>query len=274
MEQQIISQCQDLTYLNWSKTRNSSGTAGSYLKAQWEINGVKTYYKLSNYDASRGVIGHESINEIIVDRLLTLLGVDHLHYQLIHAQILVDDEPITTWLCASKDFKKPGDSKIALDDYYQAEREKDEKPFDFCIRQGWSKFLYEMLVVDFLILNRDRHGANIEVLRNRQNQTIRLAPLFDHGLSLLHGCAQQAELERADVMEDKPVNNYIGSRSAWNNLSLIPKGQWPVFHPLQTGDKAMLLAGLDQALPEAWREKIWQMIWRRWQAYESLCDQG
>jgi hypothetical protein len=83
MEQQIIAQCQDLTYLNWSKTRHSSGTAGSYLKAYSELNGEKTYYKLSNYDAARGVIGHESINEIIVDRLLTLLGVEHLSYQLI-----------------------------------------------------------------------------------------------------------------------------------------------------------------------------------------------
>jgi serine/threonine protein kinase HipA of HipAB toxin-antitoxin module len=125
-----------------------------------------------------------------------------------------------------------------------------------------------------LILNRDRHGANIEVLRNRQSQTIRLAPLFDHGLSLLHGCAELAELSRADVMEDKPVNNYIGSRSALNNLSLIPKGQWPAFHPLRAGDEETLLAGLEEALPQAWREKIWQMIVRRWQAYESLRDQG
>lgn len=50
------------------------------MKAYYEINGKKTYYKLSNYDAFRGVIGHESVNEIIVDRLLTLLGVEHLSY--------------------------------------------------------------------------------------------------------------------------------------------------------------------------------------------------
>ncbi|MDR0928230.1 MAG: hypothetical protein LBM74_00765 [Oscillospiraceae bacterium] len=273
MDGKIITNLQDLTYLSWSRTRYSSGTAGSYLKAYSTLNGEKTYYKLSNYDAERGVIGHEGINEIIADRLLTILGVDHLPYQLIHADILVDDQPITTWVCASKDFKQSGDSKIALDAYFQAERaSKDEKLFDFCKRQGWSKYLYEMLVIDFLILNRDRHGANIEVLRNQRSPSIRLAPLFDHGLSLLCRCETPEELARADVMEDKPVQCCIGSSSAWKNLSLIPKEERPALNPLRAGDKEMLLAGLEEALPEAWREKIWEMIWRRWQAYEGIRD--
>ena len=30
---QIIYNLQDMTYLNWAKARNSSGTAGSFLKA-------------------------------------------------------------------------------------------------------------------------------------------------------------------------------------------------------------------------------------------------
>ena len=41
------------------------------------------------------------------------------------------------------------------------------------------------ILTAYLILNRDRHGANIEVLRNSRKKTVRLAPLFDHGLSLL-----------------------------------------------------------------------------------------
>ena len=274
MNEQIINERQDLTYLSWDKVRNSSGTAGSFLKAYSELNGEKTYYKLSNYDAYRGIIGHECVNEIIVDRLLTCLGVPHLHYQLIHADILLDGQKVTTWLCASKDFKKPGESKIALDDYYQAEREKDESPLQFCIRQGWSAYIYEMLVVDFLILNRDRHGANIEGLRDRKNKTIRLAPLFDHGLSLLFNCTDQEALTHADVMEDKRVNNFIGSRSTLENLSLIPQAQRPVLKPLTMTDVETLFAGLDDALPEAWRDKIARMIGQRWNAYESIRNQG
>ena len=66
---------QDLTYLRWSHMRNSSGTVGTFLKAESSLSGEKIYYKLSNFDPVRGVVGHECVNEIIVDRLLTILGV-------------------------------------------------------------------------------------------------------------------------------------------------------------------------------------------------------
>ena len=59
----------DLTYLTWSLSRSSTGTAGSFLKSYEEINGRKFYYKMSNYDSVRGVIGHESVNEIVAQNI-------------------------------------------------------------------------------------------------------------------------------------------------------------------------------------------------------------
>lgn len=85
--------------------------------------------------------------------------------------------------------------KIALDVYYQMERKEGESPLEFCIRMGWADYIYEMLAVDFLILSRDRHGANIEVLRDRRNKTIRLAPLFDHGLSFFFSSRSMADIK-------------------------------------------------------------------------------
>ena len=78
MKTGIIHDLQDLTYLRWSHIRNSSGTAGTFLKSGSILNSVKRYYKLSNFDPVEGVIGHECVNKIIVDRLLTLLGIPHL----------------------------------------------------------------------------------------------------------------------------------------------------------------------------------------------------
>ena len=271
---QIIHELQDMTHLSWAKTRNSSGTAGSFLKAYEDGVDGKTYFKLSNYDAWKGIVGHECVNEIIVDRLLTILGISHLPYQLIHAKILIDQKEYETWLCASKDFKQRGESKIALDAYYQAESLPNESPMDFCIRNGWESTVYEMLVVDYLILNRDRHGANVEVLRNRRKKTIRLAPLFDHGLSLLSRCESTEAMLREDVMADKPVQCFVGSRSSWENLRLIPRDQRPPLHPLTENDRAILLEGLSEALDQQWLDRIWEMIWKRWQAYEDLCNQG
>ena len=271
---QIIHELQDMTHLSWAKTRNSSGTAGSFLKAYEDGVDGKTYFKLSNYDAWKGIIGHECVNEIIVDRLLSILGISHLPYQLIHAKILIDQKEYETWLCASKDFKQRGESKIALDAYYQAESLSNESPMDFVIRCGWESTVYEMLVVDYLILNRDRHGANMEVLRNQRKKTIRLAPLFDHGLSLLSRCESTEAMLREDVMADKPVQCFVGSRSSWENLRLIPRDQRPPLHPLAENDRAILLEGLSEALDQQWLDRIWEMIWKRWQAYEDLCNQG
>ena len=271
---QIIHELTDLSYLSWAKTRNSSGMAGSFLKAYEDSKEGKIYYKLSNYDAWNGIIGHECVNEIIVDRLLTILGIDHLTYQLIHAKVLIDQKEYKTWLCASKDFKKRSESKIALDAYYQAERLNDESPLDFCIRSGWENTIYEMLIVDYLILNRDRHGANMEVIRNPRQRTVRLAPLFDHGLSLLSRCESIEAMLREDLMADKPVQSFVGSRSAWENLKLIPNARRPKLHPLTPEDRPILLDGLSDALDPQWLDRIWEMIWKRWQAYEDICNQG
>ena len=75
-------------------------------------------------------------------------------------------------------------------------------------------------------------------------------------------------------MADKPVQCFVGSRSAWENLQLIPVNKRPQLHPLTQDARDTLLAGLADALDERWLDRIWEMIWRRWQAYENLCHQG
>lgn len=273
MSTEIIHEKQDLTYLSWSLIRSSSGTAGSFLKATDDLQQLKIYYKLSNYDGINGIVGHECINEIIVDRFLNILGIEHLHYDLIHADIDVDGKEMETYLCASKDFKAHGEHKVALDAYYQAEKLDGETPLQFCTRNGWSDFIYKMLVVDFLILNRDRHGANIEVLRNARKKSLRLAPIFDHGLSLLFNCHTEEEINQFDVMKDRAVQCFVGSRSAQQNLMLIPKDEILALNPLQHTHKAYLLEGLDGIIPQSLQNKIWDMIWQRWEYYENLCSQ-
>ena len=212
MQNKVMTDIQDLTYLNWSHARNSSGTAGTFLKSQSISDGKKIYYKLSNFDSEKGIIGHECVNEIIVDRMLTLLGVEHLAYQLIHANIEIDGKIFETWVCASEDFKERGETKAALDNYYQINAGAGISHYDFCRENGWQQYIDTMLAVDFLILNRDRHGANIEVLRNARKHSIRIAPLFDHGLSLLCSCYSEEQIKKFNVMEDKPCQNFIGSR--------------------------------------------------------------
>ena len=270
MRSQIVSQKQDLTTLSWAKARQSSGTAGTFLKSYDDLGPRKVYYKLSDYDSVNGIIGHECVNEIVVDRLLEILGIEHLGYQLIHADVLIDGKRHETWLNASEDFKATGESKIALDTFYELERNEDEGPLEFCRRWGWQQQVWQTIVIDYLILNRDRHGANLEVLRNPRARTMRLAPLFDHGLSLMFRAHDDEQVASFDVMSDLPVQSFFGSHSAWDNISLIPDDELPEFQELRETDRGALFEGLDEATTPLWREKAWDMIWKRWCAYEAF----
>ncbi len=272
LETRVIREEQDLTYLKWSHIRSSSGTAGTFLKSESGLGGVKRYYKLSNFDSAKGIVGHECVNELVVDRLLTLLGVEHLHYELINARIEIEGKAYKSFLCCSEDFKQKGESKAALDNFYAANCEKGESHYDFCVRMGWQKYVDTMLAVDFLILNRDRHGANIEVLRNAGAKTLRIAPLFDHGLSLLFPCTSAEEAQNYDVLEDKKCGNFIGSSSCRENLSLIKDVGGLFSNPLKSSDRNALFEDLDGVLPEVFFDKIWEMIYRRFEILEDLSN--
>lgn len=266
----IINETQDMKFLKWSHVRSSSGTAGTFLKSESTIDGVKKYYKLSNFDPEKGVVGHECINEIIVDRLLSILGVEHLHYELIHADIMIEGRVHNTYLCASEDFKTAGESKTALDNFYRVNALPGESHYDFCVRYGWQSYIDTMLAVDYLILNRDRHGANIEILRNARKKILRPAPLFDHGLSLLYSCLTKREAEAFDIMEDKRCQNFIGSFSCYENLDLISEKKKIFSGKLKPSDRKKLFDGIDGILPEIYYERIWNMIYKRYKTYENL----
>lgn len=268
-----IAELQDLRRLDWADTKYSPGTPGCFLKAYEEKNGTRFYYKLSNYDSYQGVFGHECINELIVSRLLEVLGVEHLPYQLVHALIKVDGKETETYIVRSENFRKEGENKIPFDAFYDLHRQGNENPLEFAVRMGWETYFYQMMAVDYLICNRDRHGANIEILVDEAGAA-RPAQLFDHGLSLLFSCYGDVDsVKQFDVRKDRPVNSFIGSRSLEYNLSLIPAGYRCFPKELQENDRVLLLGDLTGLLPEEHFDKIWEMIWERWRHYVQVCNQ-
>lgn len=257
----------DMRHLHWSHARKSSGTSGMLLKSRQKINGEQLYYKLSSFDSELGIVGHECINEIIVDRLLTILGVKHVKYKLIHALIEINKKEYQTYICESKDFKKSGEAKCALDNYYQIYKKHDEDKYGFCKNRGWANYIETMLAIDYIILNRDRHGANIEILSNNRKKTLRIAPLYDHGLSLLCSCKSEEEINKFDVTDDKPCNNFIGSRSTYNNLKYISNPHNVFTKKLKSSDKDTLLKDLNGVISTNHQEKVWKMIWTRYENF-------
>jgi len=260
----IITDLQDMRYLSWTKSRKSSGTAGSFLKSYDDSGKVKKYYKLSDFDPVRGIVGHECVNEIIVQRLLSHLKIRHLEYRLIHAVINIEGKDYETWLCESDDYKSRDESKIALEDYYLLNRMDGETPFSFCIRNGWAEEIYGMLFIDYLVLNRDRHGANLEVLRSRKDKSVRLAPLFDHGLSFVCRCHDKSELKVFDVMEDRPVQAFVGTGSTLANIRLVPEDFINKLPPIDENTLDKVMEGLEDILGNEYLQKIRKMIRERW----------
>ena len=267
----LILKLQDLGHLDWSDTKQSPGTPGCFLKAYEEPGGQRIYYKLSNYDSYRGIFGHECVNELIVSRLLEILQIEHLHYQLVHAKIRIGNREMETYITRTENFRKKNEQKMPFDVFYDLHKQEQESPLEFFVRMGWEAYVYQMLTVDFLICNRDRHGANIEILIDEEGKA-RPAPLFDQGLSLLFSCySDLARIRKYDVMEDKAVNNFIGSRSTEYNLRFIPKEKRWFNGTLRACDRDRLLGGLESVLHPEHIDKIWEMIWRRWERYAEVC---
>lgn len=263
----LILDTQDLTHLQWNERANTSGTVGTFLKARDARYRVTRYYKLSCYDSYRGVFGHECVNELIASRLLDYLGIPHVPYRLIRANVEVDGVRHLTWLSESENYRGHDEKKQALDLFYDLRREKGESPLAFCERYGWRRSIEQMILVDYLIVNRDRHGANVEVLRSADG-AVRLAPLFDHGLSFVFSAyGDEGRAASFDPLADVNANNYIGTRSLRENLSFIREAV--SVHSLNERAVDHILSDLTAVLPKTHLGKIKDILLARWAvAYE------
>ena len=170
----MVLELQDMTYLNWAAIM--PGTPGCFVKAYEEAEKKRVYYKLSNYDRDRGIFGHECVNELIVSRLMDVLGIPHADYKLMHAKVQIGGKKQETWLSVSEDFRGPDQEKMPYEAYYELEKEENESPLEFAIRNGWELPIYQMFCIDYLIANRDRHGSNLEVIWNKAEDSVQMAP--------------------------------------------------------------------------------------------------
>lgn len=79
-------------------------------------------------------------------------------------------------------------------------------------------------------------------------------------------------IRRYDIMEDKTANNFIGSKSLEYNLQFIPKKEHLFNGCLRESDREQILGGLDLVLQAEHLDKIWFMIWKRWEQYVQICS--
>lgn len=166
--------------------QNSS--LGQLLK--WKIG--NKYIKTSTLDKTKlqQEFMWESYAEVIVYYIAKHLGIGALKYNL--CKVIIDDS-IETIACESIEYKpqgyieydigkliKQGKIRIngyGLDSYNIIGNRFGKIP-------GFLDTLSDMILLDSLVLNEDRHFGNFGILLNKHNGDIRTIPIFDNGNSL------------------------------------------------------------------------------------------
>lgn len=254
----------DLTNLNWVTSHNGGVSYGCYYKASTIENGEKIYYKCSNFNSNSGFFGDESVYEVICSRFLSRLGFNCVRYTLVKAKIQLKGVVYTTFVCRSVDFSKGCTSRMSFESL--REMYMNLTLDEFIDKFNFRNNIYAFFLSDFLIIGRDRHGANIEVLLN-SNGDYKIAPIFDNGISLLapypsYDKAFSSSIVNFDSLADLPVNNYIGSRSLYSNLKLL-RGKASL-NKLTISDRKAIFYNMSDVLPKNYRDKIWEILTYRY----------
>lgn len=178
----INSDILDLRCLNFSLSSRGSGSAGTLYKANTE----NWFFKLSQFlEYEPDEYGYESVCEVIGTRLANLLEFDNADYAICHAVISIGSRDYITYLCASPNYKEASEHRTTLENLLKLKEVStlsQIENFECCKSESYFNDLCKMLLFDFIIDNRDRHGANIELL---VSDSIRLAPIYDTGYSIV-----------------------------------------------------------------------------------------
>lgn len=156
-------------------------TSDGWLKKKWKIiNGKRCLIK-----GGSGAIQQEPYNEVIASKIMERLDIPHVKYSL----IMEEEYPYS--IC--EDFITPQTELISAWYVMQTEKKPNhisvyQHYVNCCEKLGIPKIkesLDQMMVVDYLIANENRHQNNFGVIRDvKKLNFIGSAPLFDSGTSL------------------------------------------------------------------------------------------
>lgn len=139
--------------------------------------------------------GNEPYSEYYAAQVAKTLGIDAIEYGLSKWK---GELCSTCELFTSKEYSFLPVGRVVTSGGMKAVREYYEK-----LGQNFVDALNDMLVLDAMIMNTDRHFGNFGfIVDNKTNKIVAPAPLFDHGNALLNfaGCD--------DLENEKVLNEY------------------------------------------------------------------
>lgn len=156
-------------------------TSDGWLKKKWTIrNGKRCLVK-----GGSGATWQEPYNEVLASRIMERLNIPHVDY------VLIQEGEYPYSLC--EDFITPETELISAWTIIQTRKKENhvsvyQHYLDCCSELGIpdiQQAIDKMIVLDYLILNEDRHMNNFGVIRNADTlEYLGAAPVYDSGTSL------------------------------------------------------------------------------------------
>lgn len=156
-------------------------TSDGWLKKKWIIHEGKRYLM----KGGSGATCQEPYNEVIASRIMERLDIPHVPYTL----VMQDEYPYS--LC--QDFITSQTELVSAWYIMQTRKKQNHVSvyghyLDCCEALGIcgiKEAMDQMLVLDYLIVNEDRHQNNFGVIRNAETlEYLGAAPIYDSGTSL------------------------------------------------------------------------------------------
>lgn len=253
-------------------------TSDGCLKKRWKIiNQKRCLLKAGSLPYEQ-----QPFNEAIASLIMDKLNVDHVNYSVIIDDekpysvcedfISSDTELVTAWKILQK-FPKPNHLSV-YQHYINCCNSLDIDDIVDKINQ--------MIVVDFIIANEDRHLNNFGLIRNANTlEWIGVAPIFDSGSSLGYDKVTP-NMDKQSLIVCKPFK-----KTHFEQLKLVTSFDWIDFDALKNIDNEILgiLNDADENLiDDARKRKIISSINQRieyihnlamektWQANDDIAE--
>lgn len=194
-------------------------TANGNLKKKWKIiDGKRVLIK-----SASAPYHQEAYNEVIASMIAERLGIDHVPYRILreHGEVC----------CGCEDFINSETDLVpaaAVTKAFKKRNEVSDYEFyiDCCERLGIKNIrmqMEKMLVLDYLIVNEDRHLNNFGLIRNAVTlEWLKAAPVYDCGNSLWFN--RIVSQIRPDQVKD--MKTPLWKKNPVNNLELIRDYAW------------------------------------------------
>lgn len=192
----------DLRYIDWNNlTVTSPGMVPKYIDSN-------KFYKLSSYNELVGFYGTEPIYEELAFHIGKSLGVNVVKTDTLMAKIIYNGIEYETLVSISPNFSQ-NKQYFPIEKYCLVNNLMTLDLF----KSHYSSELFNILIFDFIINNKDRHGRNIEL------NEWEIAPCFDNSFSF---CSKIEDSQlNPKLYQDYMANNYIGYPNLYKNLELI-----------------------------------------------------